>query len=203
MRTRRVADGVKSQAAGAGAWAYDGLVDAVDPARGTVSVTVQPIGIQAEGLPYFTPATAGPWRMIALPAIGSTVKVVSTDPNAVNADSAYVVGAVWDEDDTPPQGYAAGDYLVAHKDGPKLLLKANGEIEHYSDSVKLGDANAIALANERIKPWAEALVLKLNADMALLKAHTNITGSPDPTLVGIGGYDAPAANTITTKVKAT
>jgi hypothetical protein len=202
MNVRRVADGIKQQAAGAWAWVYDAQVDAVDPARGTVSVTIQPHGMTVEGLNYFTPLTTGPWKAIHLPGPGATVKVISSDPTAVNADTAYAVAAQWDEDDTPPEGYAVGDVLWSHQAGGKVLLKANGDIEIFAGSIKLGDSVAVELCKKAVYDW-----LTSGEGHAFLTTHVHldplsaVTGPPDPvslSLIAPGIIDG-----LTTKVKAT
>jgi hypothetical protein len=201
---RQISDSIKELVGGVGTCVFDGQVETVNPSAGTVSVTIQPHGAIVEGLPYFSPLSTGPWKWLALPKAGATVKVVASDPAAINADTAYVAGCMWDEDDLPPSGYASGDVLLAHDNGTaRLLLKASGDIEIMGGQVLLGDSAALALCNQNLKNWADSVVSSLNAQMALITAHTHATLAPDPTFIGtLGAFSAPIA-ALTTKVKAT
>ncbi len=113
-----------------------GIVTSADPVRWAMKVTYQPSGALSGWLQVITPWCGPGWGMLALPPVGAQVALL---PFEGDAENCIILGATFNDQDTPPVGYPAGELWLVHQSGSFLKLQNDGTVQVMGDLHVNGD----------------------------------------------------------------
>ena len=124
------------------------LITSSDPVTGAVKANYQPENIESGWMPYVTPLAGAGWGIVAIPPNGTQVTVAH---EGGFAEAGVVLGCVWDNNNTPPANYIAGEIWLVNKAGNLVKLTNDGKatlIDKAGSTLTLnGDGTATLTAS--------------------------------------------------------
>jgi phage gp45-like len=160
-----------------------GIVTSYNPEDCTVQVKIQPEDEEnpESSLSGFIPLATNFIGLVGAPNLNDQVVVVFQEGSLNNG---IVIGRLYSDEDSPPQGVQAGEYKVVHASGSSIYIKNNGDIDiQAANNINITGGSMSNINSPMINLSNGGTVLKLvtQAFVDIFNNHTHGGGAPpDP-----------------------
>jgi phage baseplate assembly protein V len=183
MSWERVTNALKAEAGGRdfGLGAVRiGVVTNADPERYVVRVLIQPEGVLSGWLPVASLWLGAGWGLAALPVPGTQVVVLAQEHEG---EEGIVVGALYSLTDPPPAN-TAGQFLLQHQSGAKIVLNDDGSISVNATTLAVSGnvsiAGSLAATGDVADGHGTLASLRADYDEHTHQVNGGVTSTPTP-----------------------
>jgi phage baseplate assembly protein V len=145
-----------------------GTVSSVDTATMTAKVTLQPDGVLTNWLPIMCPAIGMGWGVIFPPNVGDQVLVV---PHDGDPDNLVIIGAVFSQQQVPPNGSNPGEFWLVHQTGSFIKVTMDGNVSINSPQM------INVTATSQINLTAPTVTVTASTEVQMVTPLLTVTGN--------------------------